>query len=183
MPKSILVTYATRYGSTQDAAEALAQILRELEYGTDLAPLRQVRALEKYDAVVMGAPLQMFKWHGDAHHFVERYRRDLTKLPVAVFALGPLHREEKEIQEARAQLDKELARHPWFGPREIQIFVGRLDPTKLRFPMSLFAGKMPASDEMDWEAIRTWAKRLPEILELETPKTVPAMQGLENQAR
>lgn len=177
MPKSILVAYATRYGSTQETAQAIAQILRELEYETDLAPMRRVRSLEKYDAVVIGAPLQMFKWHGDAHHFVEHYRRVLTHLPVAVFALGPLHREEKEIQEARAQLDKELKKHAWFAPREIQIVVGRLDPTKLRFPMSLFAGKMPASDEMDWEAIRAWAKQLPESLELEAAKPGTVLQG------
>jgi menaquinone-dependent protoporphyrinogen oxidase len=177
MSKSILVAYATRYGSTQETAESIAQILRELEYETDLAPMRQVRSLEKYDGVVMGAPLQMFKWHGDAHHFVERYRRVLPGLPVAVFALGPLHREEKEMQEARAQLDKELAKHAWFQPREIQIIVGRLDPTKLHFPFSLFANKMPASDEMDWEAIRAWAKRLPEILQLETSAPEPVFAG------
>lgn len=177
MPKSILVAYATRYGSTQETAQAIAQILRELEFETDLAPMRQVRSLEKYDAVVIGAPLQMFKWHGDAHHFVEQYRRALTRLPVAVFALGSLHREEKEIQEARAQLDKELKKHAWFAPREIQIVVGRLDPTKLHFPMSLFAGKMPASNEMDWEAIRAWAKQLPEALELETAKTEAVLQS------
>lgn len=171
MPISILVTYATRYGSTQETAEAIAQILRELEFAVTLAPMREVRTLESYNAVVFGAPLQMFKWHPDAHHFVARYRQALLKLPVALFALGPLHRENKEIQEARAQLDKELAKYTWFHPRAIQMFVGRLDPTKLHFPLSLFASKMPASDEMDWDAIRAWASELPEILELEVSKT------------
>lgn len=173
MSKSILVAYATRYGSTQETAEAIAQILRELEYEIDLAPMRQVRSLEKYDGVAMGAPLQMFKWHGDAHHFLERHRQTLTRLPVAVFALGPLHRVETEIQDARIQLDKELAKHAWFQPRTIEMFVGRLDPTKLHFPLSLFANKMPASDEMDWDAIRAWAKQVPEILEFENAPVHP----------
>lgn len=171
MSKSILVAYATRYGSTQESAEGIAQVLRELEYQVVLAPMREIRTVEPYNAVVMGAPLQMFKWHKDAHHFLSRYRRALTEMPVAVFALGPLHRAENEIQEARAQLDKELAKYPWFHPRVIQIFVGRLDPTKLHFPFSLFASKMPASDEMDWDAIRVWADRLPEILEQKTAES------------
>lgn len=171
MPVSILVAYATRYGSTRETAEAIAQVLRELEYQVMLAPMRDVHAVEPYNAVVIGAPLQMFKWHKDAHHFLSRYRRALTELPVAVFALGPLHRAENEIQEARTQLDKELAKYTWFHPRAIQVFVGRLDPTKLHFPFSLFAGKMPASDEMDWDAIRAWAERLPDILEQKTAES------------
>ena len=171
MPKSILVAYATRYGSTEETALAVAHILRELEYATDLVLFPQVRSIETYNAVVMGAPLQMFKWHGDAHHFLKRFRQTLPRLPVAVFALGPLHRVETEMQDARAQLDKELAKHAWFQPRTIEMFVGRLDPTKLHFPLSLFAKKMPASDEMDWDAIRAWAMRVPGILELETSQS------------
>jgi menaquinone-dependent protoporphyrinogen oxidase len=167
MSPSILVAYATRYGSTQETAEAIAAVLRQLEYEVDLLPMRQVNSIDKYGAVVMGAPLQIGRWHGDAHRFLSQYRQALGKLPVAVFALGPLHRNEKEMQEARAQLDKELAKVAWFRPLVIQMFVGRIDPTKLHFPFSLTFGQVQASDEMDWAAIRDWAGTLPAILGLE----------------
>lgn len=161
MSASILVAYATRYGSTQETAEAIAAALRESGFGVDLQPLKQVRSIEGYRAIVIGAPLQLFRWHGDARRFLSRFRQSLTQVPVAVFALGPIHHAEKEMQDARGQLDKELAKHSWLAPVDIQVFVGRLDPAKLRFPFSLTMKQVPAVDEMDLTEARAWAAKLP----------------------
>jgi menaquinone-dependent protoporphyrinogen oxidase len=162
MPASILVTYATSYGSTQEVAEAVAATLREREFVTEIRPMREVRTLAGFSAVVLGAPLYMFRWHKDARHFLSRHRKTLTKRPVAIFALGPFHDDEKEWKDARAQLDKELAKFPWLTPVALEIFGGKFDPARLRFPLkSLPAIKqMPASDIRDWTAIRAWAGNL-----------------------
>src|SRR5437764_8065225 len=113
MSASVLVAYATRYGSTQEVAEAVAATLRERGLEVESQPMREVRTLERYRAIVLGAPLYMFHWHKDALHFLARHREALTQRPVAVFALGPIHAEEKEFQEGCQQLDKELAKFPW----------------------------------------------------------------------
>ena len=162
MSSSVLVAYATRYGSTQEVAEAVAQTLRERGLAVDIRPMREVRNLDQYQAVVLGAPLYMFHWYKDALHFVERHRAALTARPVAIFALGPFHADEKEFQGAREQLDKELAQFPWLTPRAIAIFGGKFDPTKLTFPHNLVPAlkNMPASDVRDWTAIRAWASDL-----------------------
>ena len=167
MSASVLVGYATRYGSTQEVAEAVAETLRERGLGVDIQPMREVRTLEGYGAVVLGAALYMFRWHKDARRFLSRHRKALTQLPVAVFALGPVHDpyDEEEWQNSRAQLDKELAKFPWFAPVAKQVFGGKFDPEKLRFPINLFAGSEPASDIRDWEAIRAWASDLASKLE------------------
>jgi menaquinone-dependent protoporphyrinogen oxidase len=104
----------------------------------------------------------MFHWHKDALHFLTRYRAALTTRPVAIFALGPFHAEEKEFQEVRKQLDKELAKYPWLKPQALAIFGGKFDPLKLTFPYHLIPAlkKLPASDARDWTAIRTWASNL-----------------------
>ena len=70
MSASILVAYATRYGSTQEVAEAVAETLRDRGLEVDIGPMRDVRALDQYHAVVLGAPLYMFHWHKDALHFL-----------------------------------------------------------------------------------------------------------------
>jgi len=57
MSDSILVTYATRYGSTQEVAEAIAATLRESGLEVDIQPMRKVQTLERFRAIVMGAPL------------------------------------------------------------------------------------------------------------------------------
>jgi menaquinone-dependent protoporphyrinogen oxidase len=162
MSASILVAYATRYGSTQEVAEAVAATLRERGIEVDIQPMRQVRTLDQYGAVVLGAPLYMFHWHKDALQFLARHREALLPRPVAVFALGPFHAEEKEYQEVRRQLDTELVKFPWLTPQAIAIFGGKFDPQKLTFPHNLVPAlkNMPESSVRDWTAIHAWASDL-----------------------
>jgi menaquinone-dependent protoporphyrinogen oxidase len=158
----ILVAYATRYGSTREVAEVVAESLRDNGLAVDLAPIRDVRSPASYDAVVLGAPLYMFRWHKDARRFLSRHRPALMERSVAIFAPGPVHdpHDEKEWRDSQAQLDKELANHPWLKPVAVEIVGGRFDPTRLRFPINVFAGQEPASDIRDWDAIRAWAREL-----------------------
>jgi menaquinone-dependent protoporphyrinogen oxidase len=168
---SVLVAYATRYGSTQEVAEAVAAELRERRLAVDIQPMRKVRTLEGYGAVVLGTAIYMFRLHKDARRFLSRHQEALTKRPVAIFALGPFNDEEKEWQGVRAQLDKELAQFPWFTPVAREIFGGKFDPAKLRFPYNLvpYLKRLPASDIRDWEAIRAWASNLAEKLQRTLP--------------
>jgi menaquinone-dependent protoporphyrinogen oxidase len=159
---SVLVGYATRYGSTREVAEVVAAALRESGLEVDLQPLREVRTLAAYHAVVVGAPLYMFHWHKDARNFLARQRKVLEGLPVAIFALGPFHADEKEFEGARGQLDKELAKFPWLSPVACEVFGGKFDPQKLTFPHNLVPAlkNMSPSDARDWPAIRAWASGL-----------------------
>lgn len=162
MSTSVLVGYATGYGSTQEVAEAVAATLRDCGLAVDIQPVGEVRSVTRYSAVVLGAPLFMFHWHKDALRFLSRHQEALTKRPVALFALGPVHdpHDEKEWQDSWAQLEKELDKFPWLVPVAIEMFGGKYDPDKLRFPLKMFAGKEPASDVRDWAAIRAWASDL-----------------------
>jgi menaquinone-dependent protoporphyrinogen oxidase len=159
---SVLVAYATRYGSAQEVAEAVAATLRERGLEVDTQPMRDVRSLEGYRAVVLGTAIYMFRLHKDARRFLSRHREVLVHRPVAIFALGPFNDEEKEWQGVRLQLDKELARYPWFTPIAQEVFGGKFDPAKLRFPYNLVPAlkRLPASDIRDWNAIRAWASSL-----------------------
>jgi menaquinone-dependent protoporphyrinogen oxidase len=168
MPASILVGYATRYGSTQEVAEAIAATLRECSFAVVCQPLKDVRGLETYGGVVLGAPLYMFRWHKDAKRFLSRHRQALMERPVAVFALGPFGDDPNAWDEVRGQLLKELQQFPWLAPVATEIFGGKFDPAKLTFPYNLIPAlkKMPASDLRDWTAIRAWTSGLAEKLQL-----------------
>ena len=169
MSGSVLVAYATRYGSTQEVAEAVAKTLREAGLEVVVQPLRSVESLAPYHAVVMGAPLYMFRWHKDALRFLSRHQAGLQGRPVAVFALGPFNDKEEEWKEVRSELDKALAQFPWLVPAAITVFGGKFDPTSLRFPFNLIPAmkQLPSSDIRDWTAIRNWATSLITALHLE----------------
>ncbi len=121
-----------------------------------------MKTLEGYAAVVVGAPLYMFRWHKDAKSFLSRHQQALLSRPVAVFAMGPLNDEPKDWQDVRAQLAKELLKFPWLAPIAAEVFGGKHDPAKLTLPYSLIPAlkQMPASDIRDWTAIRSWANNL-----------------------
>jgi menaquinone-dependent protoporphyrinogen oxidase len=171
MNASVLVAYATRYGSTQEVAEAIAATLLESGLHVDLRAMQDVETLEGYDAVVLGTALYMYHWHKDAVRFLARHRAALAKRPVAIFTLGPVHdpHDDKEFGDARTQLDKELAKYPWLEPVALELFGGAFDPAKLRFPLNVLAGKAPASDARGWTAIRAWAHDLAAKLEPVVP--------------
>lgn len=146
---NVLLAYATRNGSTQQVAEAVAASLREAGAQVTVRPARAVReAAAGYDLIVLGAPVYSGRWHRDAHRFLKRHRRELAAVPVAVFALGPRNDTAEAWQRCRAQLDRALAKHGWLTPAAVTVF-GGVDPPG--------RGGRPRRDLRDWQAIDAWA--------------------------
>jgi menaquinone-dependent protoporphyrinogen oxidase len=161
--KSILLAYATRFGSTQEVAETIATTLREAGFEVDLQPMQEVRSFDHYDAVVLGAAIYNAKWNAVAHQFVSQYQDALTQLPVAIFTLGPLSASDGAKRNSRRQLDGELMKYPWLKPVAVEIFAGKYDPSKPG--MGFFDRFLPARDIRNWDAIRAWVKALPAQLQ------------------
>lgn len=166
MVDAILVTYATRYGSTQEVAEKIAETLQQSGLTVDIQPVKQVQTLDGYRAVVIGAPLYMSNWLKKARDFLSRHHAALEEMPVAVFALGPTEDKEKDWTETQEQFDKVLSKYTWLKPVTVNLFGGKFDPAQLTFPFNLIPGlkRMPVSDIRDWKAIQAWANSLPERL-------------------
>lgn len=156
--KSILLVYATRFGSTQEVAEAIATELRKDGLRAELRPMQDVRLLDPYDAVVLGAAIYNAKWNVVAHQFVSQHEDVLSQLPVAIFTLGPLSASDAAKRNSRRQLDNELAKYPWLRPVAVEIFAGKYDPSKPG--LNFFERFLPARDYRNWDAIRAWAKAL-----------------------
>ncbi|HVN55874.1 MAG TPA: flavodoxin domain-containing protein [Anaerolineaceae bacterium] len=180
MDHKVLVAYASTHGSTQEIAEFVAAVLREQGLEAELLPARNVRSLDGYAAVVLGAPLYMFHLHKDAQRFLSRFQKALAGgVPVAIFAGGPFApAEEKTWQEVRQQLDQELAKFPWLRPAAVEVVGGRFDPNHLRFPWNLVPAlkQMQPSDLRNWDAIRAWAAGLPAQIGHPTQEGQPAEQ-------
>ena len=152
----MLVAYATKRESTHEVAETLGARLRERGYAVDVRPAAEVGTLAPYHAVVLGGALYAGRWHRDARRFLARHRDELTRIPVAIFAMGPLSLGPEEIASSRRQLDHALAKEPKLEPVSVAIFGGMIDPATLRFPFNRIEG----GDARDWDAIRSWADEI-----------------------
>jgi menaquinone-dependent protoporphyrinogen oxidase len=172
MAKKVLVGYATRYNSTQEVADKIAQTLRLQGLDVELQAMRKVTSLDKYEAVVLGAPIFIGSLHKDVKGFMGRHKDALLQRPTAFFALGPLENVDKAktpeaVQGVAEQLDKALEKYTWFKPVAKVLFGGKYDPATLRFPDTLIANLaasplhgVPLSDARDWAAIEAWAVAL-----------------------
>ena len=161
--KSVLLAYASKFGSTQEVAETIADTLLERGFKVNLQHMQDVSSVERYDAVVLGAAIYNAKWNAVAHQFVSQYQDALSQLPVVIFTLGPLSASDAAKRNSRRQLDNELAKYPWLKPVAVEIFAGKYDPSKPG--MGFFDRFVPARDVRNWDAIRAWAKTLPAQLQ------------------
>lgn len=160
-----LVVYASKHGSTEEVAVAIAASLRAAGHDIDLlsAEAAAVAGPQGYDTVVLGGSLYMGHWHATACRFVRRHHAALNRLPFAVFALGPRTLEAEDIASSRKQLDGALKRLK-IEPKLVTVFGGAVDPTKLHFPLNRIA----RSDARDWQAIDAWADEISALIAAET---------------
>jgi menaquinone-dependent protoporphyrinogen oxidase len=165
MTGPVLVAYASRYGTTAEVAAAIAATLRERELKVDVLPADVVEDLGPYGGVVLGGGIYVGRWHRDARGFVRLFEEELRRLPVAVFALGPVSDKLEDQTASEQQLQRNLKRLP-VKPFEVSVFGGAFDPTKASFPLN----RLPAADVRDWDVIRAWASKLAERFE-----SVPAV--------
>ncbi|MGD0166200.1 MAG: flavodoxin domain-containing protein [Gaiellaceae bacterium] len=160
MPNTVLIAYATKYGSTAEVAAAIAKTLEQEGVSTELLDVRSVRDLRDYRAVVFGAPLYNARMLRAERRFLSRHRGALTEMPVAVFALGPLGYGEKNVKTPEKQFDRAIGRHAGIRPLSTALFGGVIDQSKLRFPDKYsppLKRFFPITDVRDWQAVEAWA--------------------------
>ncbi len=161
MRDSILIAYSSRHGSTRQVADAVAAALEEHGEGAEVRAAASVQDPSEYAAVIVGAPIYVGRWHRDGRSFLRRHREALGRVPLAVFATGPVSDKPEDWIVARAQLARALAAFPELRPVDVRVFGGSVDPSQLHFPLS----KMPAADLRDWSEIRHWAAGLADVFE------------------
>lgn len=165
---SVLVAYAPKHGFTQEVAEAVAAALGEDGFVVDLRPAKAVRGLDAYGAVVLGIPFQPSGWHKDVVLFLRRHQPALARLPVAVFALGPLEEGETEWQEVQSRFERTLAELP--GPASIASEVFAANTLGFRWRVIPAFQGTAAGEARDWTAVRAWVRTLAAKLRLAEDK-------------
>lgn len=163
--KHILVTYSSKLGSTQEIAEAIGCELKKTGHAVDVADMKGLHSLDYYQAVIIGVPVYAGPLGlGDIGKFVRtRFRGELARLPVAIFAVGLLPKGMKsDLETVTANLKKAIAP---IVPVSTVLFAGTIDSKKLSLRQRFATiAKIPSAEFQDWGAIRSWARKLPCLL-------------------
>jgi menaquinone-dependent protoporphyrinogen oxidase len=189
----ILIAYATHTGTTADVATVISEELTKTGFETEVCLLDQVKDLDNYQAVVVGAPMIM-GWHRQALRFLKQNCAALEKIPLAIFVTAMSVTSDGKLNSTiQMHLDEKLALKPR-DPKRLSIkerytssisysrpiikiapkslkaigfFGGRLDLYRLKWWEVLFVllvvGAKPG-EKRNWPDIRQWAAQLPQVL-------------------
>jgi len=165
MNDRILVTYATRAGSTAEVAEAIAKALSADGATVDVRPVKDILDLSPYRAVVLGSAIRMGRWLPEAFAFLKTHKAELHRLPVAFFVtcVTLTNNTVENRRTVDAYLDPVRA---ILRPVSVGLFAGAMDRSKLSFIDRLMvkAAKTPEGDFRKWDDIHLWGESLQGIL-------------------
>ena len=162
MEKRVLITYASRYGSTGGVADAIGKELCSKDVATDVVLIKNASNVSSYRGVVIGSAIYMGKWLSEAVDFVKKNKDFLRQVPVAYFLVCMTLSQptEKNRAEVFSYMEPILKAVPEVRPVGIGTFAGALDYSNLSWlnKTILRSKGTPEGDFRDWNAIRAWAR-------------------------
>jgi menaquinone-dependent protoporphyrinogen oxidase len=164
--KRVLVVCASKYGSTAEVAQAVAEELRGVGCDADVRDVAKSPSAAGYDGVVVGAPMY-FGWHKAASKYVKAQAGELASRPLACFVTAASLTDDGSdaVDGVPIVKDPWLAKKPsdpgklgyrqryalpshYLGdilkelaparPRQVAFFAGALDLTKMNLFEKLF---------------------------------------------
>lgn len=163
---TVLVTYASKHGSTRGIAEGIGKRLRERGVDTEVRPVEKIDGPEGYDALVIGSAVYLGSWMKEAVRFLDRHGEALQRVPVWLFSSGPTGTAPENAgpidsvdTEKFSFLAKQRQRLDAVGARDHRVFRGALDPKELNFleRQAIKAAKSELGDFRDWDEAERWA--------------------------
>ena len=155
MSKKILITYATKAGSTVEIAAFIGETLSKRGFAVDIKPVSEKPALDGYQAVLMGSAIRMGSWLPEAVDFVRQNQAALNQLPTSIFTVHMLNYKDDETSRAARQAYTAPVRELLPSVDEV-FFKGKLDPKTLSFFDRLISKAIetpdnPPGDFRDWD--------------------------------
>jgi menaquinone-dependent protoporphyrinogen oxidase len=166
----VLVTAASREGSTTEIAEAIAQTLRSRGLETTVSSPERVRDVRGYDAFVIGSAVYMGHWLEPASDLVRRLSPAFSERPVWLFSSGPVGDPTRKLVQRMGVDPVELAALlAETKAREHRMFAGKLVQGKEHLSraqrISLTIFRSFEGDFRDWTEIDRWASQIAEALD------------------
>ena len=156
----ILVSAASKHGSTAEVAAHIAEMLQASLSGelvVDVIPAADVGEMTSYDAVILGSAVYLGRWLEDARKLAQRIAADPPR-PVWLFSVGPVGDPPKPAEEPAEVADIVGVTHA----RGHRLFPGRLDRHRLGLGEKavVMALRVPDGDFRDYAVIDTWGTQI-----------------------
>lgn len=170
----VLVSYASRFGSTREVATRIADRLRVRGCEVRVCSVEDGVSMNGYEAVVLGSGVYDGSWTTDATAFVRRQAGDLAHKPVWLFSVGSFGDRHPVIGRLMLKEPKEIGEfEQLIHPRGYRVFAGVIDlehwPTWARLLFQALGGR--DGDNRSWPNIDGWADQIARALDRNTAST------------
>ncbi len=154
----ILVTTASRHGSTREIATLVAGLREDAGRETEVREPDDVESLAGYDGAVIGSGVYMGRWLDPARQLIKRCQGEFAGRYVWLFSCGPLGEPAKpegepvEIEALRVAT----------GAIDHRLFPGRLVKSELGLAEKVVVSgvRAPYGDFRPWSEVLMWAREI-----------------------
>ena len=171
----ILVTAASKYGSTAATADRIAEELRGAGHEVTQRPPGEVTSLTGIDAVILGSAVYAGTWLPDARDLAHRLEAELLRRGVWLFSSGPLGDPRERVEDVHVTSVATAV-----GAYDHRVFPGAVDPAVLDGDdrATIEGLHAPVGDFRDWTAVDAYAHEIAKGLVsrdvVPAPTTTPA---------
>lgn len=153
---TVLVTAASRHGSTDEIARIIAGMLDDAGLDALVRDPETVDGVERFEAIVIGSAVYMGGWLAPAIEFIERFGPTLAERPVWLFSSGPIGEPPKPDGDPRHIEAMRAATNAV----DHRIFAGRLVRSELGIRERIAVNAVGAADGdfRAWMDIAEWAQ-------------------------
>lgn len=167
---NVLLVYATKKGSTQEIAEAIADILQKSNHTVTVAHCDTVTSPAEYDAVIIGTGIYKGKWLPAAETFLRKFDTELRDKPLFYFLVCIRVLEADGYDHVMQEYIPTHLLNPLNNIQGAVAFAGKLSyqdidwhdewTLSVRYdgqedPLTKFV-----EDHRDWDAIQAWAETI-----------------------
>ena len=138
--KKALIVYGTRYGTTANTSDVIADTLRQVGFEVKIVDVKKekVQSISEFDLVIVGSGIQMGKWTSEPEDFIKKYQKELATKKLALFVscggANPLsegEQKDKELNNAKTKYLEEKATELKVNPIALGFFGGCYDFNKM----------------------------------------------------
>lgn len=170
----ILVTYGSRFGSTREIAEYMADTVRVHGLEVDLYEASKVPdSIDKYDVVLIGSGIQIGQWKKSALNFLKKHQKALREKKTGLFVSCVFSMYPDKKDDAHKKYLVDVAEKYDLSPAGLGLFGSCLDfsgKRGLKYTITINMMKKDLAewgvetvgehDFRDWQNIKEWTEEM-----------------------
>jgi len=157
----VLITYASKTGTTEEVSHKINEILKEKGHFADLKKINEVKNVSEYDAVILGSGVRVGKIFSESVNFLKRFQNELKNKKIFYFIVCLTIKddtpENRKIVEGFIKPLIQIIK-----PIDYQFFAGRFYYSNISplFRSFLKKANIPEGDYIEWEKITNWVNSI-----------------------